>query len=114
MSLSRTILCLFLLITALSCKRDKEEEEPQYKNGTILVVPETRISNQYLIRIDEQSYWPENLPQEYQNPDIPNRPILVRYELTGASRDINVPGPNDIPEFGYTVPVVRIISIKEP
>jgi len=98
----------------MSCKRDKEEDDPQYLNGVIIVEPETRISNQYLIRVEEQSYWPENLPQQFRNPNMHNRPILVRFELTGDTRDINVPGPSDIPVFGYTVQAVRILSIREP
>ncbi|HSJ66798.1 MAG TPA: hypothetical protein VK921_03960 [Anditalea sp.] len=113
MNLSRIILYIFLLLITFSCKKDKEEE-PQYKNGTIIVEPETRISNQYLIRVEGQSYWPENLPQEYQNPNYHNRPILVRFELTGETQDVNVPGPSDLPVFGYTVDVVRILSIREP
>jgi len=114
MKLSRIILCLLLLIAAFSCKRDAEEEEPQYKEGVIIVEAETRISFQYLIRVEGQSYWPDNLPQVYQDPNNQERPILVRFELTGETRDVNVPDPSGIPTFGYTVQRIRILSIKNP
>jgi len=95
----------------VSCKK---EVHPEYLSGTIYIEAATRGSYQYLINVDNQSYWPENLPQEFKNPNIQNRPILVRFERTGETQDIYRPAPNDIPVFGYTVQVVRILSIQEP
>jgi len=105
------IYLFFLFLIAASCKRNNG---PDYLSGTILIEAATRGSYQYLIRIDGQSYFPENLPQEYQNPNIQHRPILVRFELTGETQEIYVPAPNDVPIYGYTVQVVRILSIKDP
>jgi len=114
MNFPRILFYLILLMVTFSCRNEKEEDEPAYQAGTIIVEAETRISFQYLIQVDEQSYWPDNLPQVYQNPDNHERPILVRFELTGETQDVNVPDPSGLPIFGYTVQRVRILSIKDP
>ncbi|KEO75270.1 hypothetical protein [Anditalea andensis] len=97
-------------MTFVSCE---PADHSVYKSGIIYIEAATRGSYQYLILIDEQRYWPENLPQFYQDPNIQNRPIFVRYELTGDTYDVYVPAPNDIPVFGYTVQKIRLVSIKD-
>lgn len=72
--------------------------------------PATRGSYQYLIKIDNDLYWPENLPEKFKVPDLK---IRVKFMNTGSFKDIYKPAPNDVPVKDYTVPIIRILEIGE-
>lgn len=104
------LLLLFIILTATSCKNN---EAALSSVGTILVETATRGSYQYLIRIEEQTYFPENLPKRFQTTNNHEKQIYVQFELTGHHQEILIPAPNDIPVYGYTVPIIIIMSIDE-
>jgi hypothetical protein len=90
------------------------EDNSPIKNGNAEVVINvaTRGSYQFLIKFEDNLYFPENLPEEYktivQNPI----PIFVKFTLIDREEDIFKPAPNDVPVFYKSLPVIRIINIR--
>lgn len=103
-----SILLVFILF--VSCVEDND----LIKNGNAEVVINvaTRGSYQFLIKFEENFYFPENLPEEYkaivQNPI----PIFVKFKFTDREEAIFKPAPNDVPIFDKSLPVIEIIDIK--
>jgi hypothetical protein len=89
-----------------------DEERTPESAGKIVVEAATKGTQQYLIEINNQRYWPENLPQEYQQPINQDLEVLLRFTERDAQKEIYLPSPNDIPVFAYTVPVIHILEIR--
>ena len=98
------------MLLSFSCA---DNTEPREMPASIFVEVATRGSYQYLIRVNDQLYYPDNLPEKYQDPQFHNLPIYVSFIVLEQTRDIYQPAPNDIPVLAYTVPVINLLSFRE-
>jgi hypothetical protein len=94
----------------LSCS---PKEEPNWVSANLKIEIASRGVIQYLIEINDQLYYPENLPVIYKNPQSDSLEIRIKFKNKNYTKDIYQPSPNDIPFLAYTVPVIQIIKIEK-
>lgn len=105
--ISNTLFLFVAVFFLYSCSTIDAVEE---KTGLIVMEVATRGSHQYLIKVDEEFFWPENLPEQFK---IPELEVKVKYRKKEGSKIIYKPAPNDVPIQDYTVPIITILNIKE-
>ncbi|WP_373497650.1 hypothetical protein [Aquiflexum sp.] len=81
-------------------------------NGEVVLNVATRGSYQFLIRYDNELYYPEDLAEEYKDINQTPIPVFIRFRLTDKEADIFTPAPNDIPVFLKSIPVIRLEQIR--
>ena len=80
------------------------------QKGQIEVYVCSRGCYQYLLRVDEQLYAPEPLPDAFKSDRMK---VIFSGEVTADSFVVNKPGPTDIPEPDFTVSKIRITAINK-
>jgi len=101
---------LFLFVVGFFLYSCSAIEAVKEKTGVIVMEVATRGSYQYLIKVDDELLWPENLPEQFKIPDLQ---IKVKYSKKRGSKIIYKPAPNDVPIKDYTVPIITILEISE-
>jgi hypothetical protein len=99
----------FLLSALLMCSCTPVEKEKE-DHGKIVMEVATRGSYQYLIQIGEESYYPENLPEDFKESDLR---VKIKYREKGYHKDIFMPAPNDVPVKKFSAPVIYLTEIEK-
>lgn len=97
-----------LLTMLLFCCTPVEKEKENY--GIILMEVVTRGSYQFLIKIGEEPFYPENLPEEFKEEGLR---VKIKYREKGYHQDIFMPAPNDVPVKKYSAPVIYLTDITK-
>jgi len=103
----------FLLIGLLILSSCSPKEDPNWVMANLRIEIASRGFIQYLIEINEQLYYPENLPEIFENPQYDGLRIRIKFKNKYYNKDIFKPLPNDIPYLSYTVPVIQLIKIEK-
>lgn len=85
------------------------------REGTaeVVISVASRGFYQFLIKFDNDLYYPENLPEEFKVVSQEPIPVNIEFQLLNDQEDIFQPAPNDVPVFLMSVPVIRIVSIEK-
>lgn len=78
--------------------------------GQVIAKAATRGTLQYLLQVDDEFYYPENLPKEFRKDSLK---VTVHYKLLDKMDTVYKPAPNDLLEFDFLARVIRINKIKE-
>lgn len=81
-------------------------------NAEVVINVATRGSYQFLIRFEDELYYPINLPESYKTIQQESIPVFVIFSLTGEEADIFGPAPNDVPIFIKSIPEINITQIN--
>ncbi|NHE57937.1 hypothetical protein [Cyclobacterium plantarum] len=102
---------LFFLILIFSCENSMDPN----KEGTaeVVISVASRGFYQFLIKFDDDLYYPENLPEEFKLVSQEPIPVNIKFQLLDDQEDIFQPALNDVPVFLMAVPVIRILSIEK-
>ncbi|WP_162342881.1 hypothetical protein [Cyclobacterium salsum] len=102
---------LFLLFLIFSCENNMDPN----REGTaeVVISVASRGFYQFLIKFDDDLYYPENLPEEFKVVSQEPIPANIKFRLLDDQEDIFQPAPNDVPVFLMSVPVIKIVSIKK-
>ncbi|WP_163378461.1 hypothetical protein [Cyclobacterium sp. SYSU L10401] len=102
---------LFSLILIFSC----ENYTSPNREGTaeVVISVASRGFYQFLIKFDDDLYYPENLPEEFKVVSQEPIPVDIKFQLLDDQEDIFQPAPNDVPVFLMSVPLIKIVSIEK-
>jgi hypothetical protein len=104
-----TLILIFLFLTN-SCISSKDPLKEG--NAEVVINVASRGAYQFLIRYENDLFYPENLPAEYQIIVQEPIPVFIKFNLTEEKADIFTPAPNDVPVFLKSIPVIRLVEIK--
>lgn len=99
------------LLSIYSCGHDFEPEKDG--NAEVVISVASRGVYQFLIKFNDNLYYPENLPEEFKVVSQEPIPVRVKFQLLDYHEDIFQPAPNDVPIFLKKLPVIRLISIDK-
>lgn len=85
------------------------------REGTaeVVISVASRGFYQFLIKFDDDLYYPENLPEEFRVVSQEPIPVNIEFQLLNDQEDIFQPAPNDVPVFLMSLPVIKIVSIEK-
>ncbi len=102
---------LFFLLLIFSCENNIGPNREG--NAEVAISVASRGFYQFLIKFDDDLYYPENLPDEFRVVSQEPIPVNIKFQLLDDQEDIFQPAPNDVPVFLMSVPVIRILSIEK-
>ncbi|MDN3670298.1 hypothetical protein QWY93_13555 [Echinicola jeungdonensis] len=89
-----------------SCQTSKNLRQG---TGWVLAKTATRGSQQYLIVVDNQWYYPEELPEKFKMDSVR---VQVKYRVLDRLDTVFKPAPNDLLEFDFTARAIKVKKIK--